>query len=378
MYSGRDLLDIVGSIYAAVDDQTLWPDFLERLANTIHSQATNLFVQDLRHSGGAAFATFGTDPSFNRSYSEYYGTINIFLLRGKSLLNTGNVCFSDELCPNEEAFRSEFFNEWVLPQGQGHGLLGTIFNNDSVAGNVGAIRARTAKPFTIEDKRLVQALMPHLQRAVDLRARTAHLEALEKSTTDALNRWTTGLFLVDHKGQIIFANRTAEDMLRKCDGFFAKRGILETTRSSDTLMLHRLIREAVATTIDRNDQANHTMLIERIPGKGLLQILVTPSVREDIFFGRRGTALVFVSDPEAQRTQSEVLRDLYRLTPAEAAVASRLADGKSVKEIADGAAVRENTIRIHLKRIFDKTGTKRQAELVKLVLSGPAALRTRG
>jgi DNA-binding CsgD family transcriptional regulator len=119
------------------------------------------------------------------------------------------------------------------------------------------------------------------------------------------------------------------------------------------------------------------MLIQRISGKCPLQILVTPSVREDIFFGTRGTALVFVSDPETQRTQADVLRTLYGLTPAEATVASLLAEGKSVKEIADRTTVRENSVRIHLKKIFDKTGTKRQAELVKVVLSGPATLRTR-
>jgi DNA-binding CsgD family transcriptional regulator len=85
---------------------------------------------------------------------------------------------------------------------------------------------------------------------------------------------------------------------------------------------------------------------------------------------------VFVSDPETQITQAEVLRTLYGLTPAEAAVASLLAEGKSVKEIADHTTVRENTVRMHLKKVFDKTGTKRQAELVKIVLSGPAVLRT--
>jgi DNA-binding CsgD family transcriptional regulator len=47
-----------------------------------------------------------------------------------------------------------------------------------------------------------------------------------------------------------------------------------------------------------------------------------------------------------------------------------------VKEIADRTTVRENTVRMHLKKVFDKTGTKRQAELVKIVLSGPAVLHT--
>jgi DNA-binding CsgD family transcriptional regulator len=47
-----------------------------------------------------------------------------------------------------------------------------------------------------------------------------------------------------------------------------------------------------------------------------------------------------------------------------------------VKEIAGATSVRENTIRMHLKKIFDKTGTTRQAELVKFVLSGVAGVRS--
>ena len=92
--------------------------------------------------------------------------------------------------------------------------------------------------------------------------------------------------------------------------------------------------------------------------------------------GVRGSALVFVHDPEDQvRPHLETCRILYDLTRAEATVAALVAGGKSVREIADEVGVREDTVRTHLKKIFDKTGTKRQAELVKLVLCGPAGLR---
>ncbi len=375
MPSQRTMLDLVDHIYGAVEDQARWPSFLEDLAGTLRVSATNLFMQDLHQPRGNAFATFATDPSFTRSYAEYYGKINVFLIKGQKLLRSGNVSFSSELCPDHEARRSEFFNDWVLPQGQQHGLLGTIYNQNSLVGNIGAIRAPGAKPFTPADKRLLQTLMPHLQRAVRLRRRIADLETLETRTADALDHWTTAVFLVDFDTRVILANRTAVDLLGQRDGLLVERGILKTARSRDTVMLHRLIREAVATTIDRNDHASGAMLIERISGKCPLQIFVTPSVREDIFFGTRGSALVFVGDPETQRTETDVLRTLYRLTPAEAVITSLLAEGKSVKEIAERTFVRENTVRIHLKKIFDKTGAKRQAELVKIVLPGPATLR---
>jgi DNA-binding CsgD family transcriptional regulator len=377
VYSQRTIFDLVDHIYGAVENEALWPTFLDRFAHVLQAQIGTLYIHDVRTQKGSAELVTGMDPAFNKDYRAYYAPRNVYMTQGKALLVAGNVMTSEELCPDEKVLPSEFYNEWIRPQGLRRGLNGVLFNEGSLAGSIGAIRPRAGRPFSVDDKRFLRALMPHLQRAVRLRRRITDLEVLEARTADALDHWTTAVFLVGPDARIILANRTAVDLLGQRDGLLVERGMLKTARSKDTVMLHRLILEAVATTIDRNDHASGVMLIQRISGKFPLQILVTPSVREDIFFGTRGSALVFVSDPETQRTQADVLRTLYGLTPAEAAVASLLAEGKSVKEIADHTAVRENTVRMHLKKIFDKTGTKRQAELVKIVLSGPAALRNR-
>jgi DNA-binding CsgD family transcriptional regulator len=377
VYFQRTLLDLVDHVYGAVENEALWPTFLDGFAHTFQAQIGTLYIHDLRTQHGGTELVTGMDLAYDRAYRAYYASRNVYMTQGKALLVAGNVMTSEELCPDEKVLPSEFYNEWIRPQGLGQGLNGVLFNEGSLAGSIGAIRARGAKSFTVEDRRLMHALMPHLQRAVRLRRRIEDLEILKTRTGDALDHWTTAVFLVNPDARVILANRTAVDLLEQRDGLLVEHGMLITARSKDTVMLQRLIRQAVATTIDRNDHASGVMLIQRISGKCPLQILVAPSVREDIFFGTRGTAILFVSDPETQRTQADVLRTLYGLTPAEAAVASLLAEGKSVKEIADRTTVRENTVRMHLKKIFDKTGTKRQAELVKIVLSGHAALRTR-
>jgi hypothetical protein len=130
-----------------------------------------------------------------------------------------------------------------LPQGQGHGLLGTIYNQDSLIGNIGVIRAQGAKPFTSADKRLLQTLMPHLQRAVRLRQHIADLEIFKTRTTDALDHWTTAVFLVGPDARNILANRTAVELLGQRDGLFVERGTLKTARSKDTVILHRSFRK---------------------------------------------------------------------------------------------------------------------------------------
>jgi DNA-binding CsgD family transcriptional regulator len=62
------------------------------------------------------------------------------------------------------------------------------------------------------------------------------------------------------------------------------------------------------------------------------------------------------------------LARLFGLTPAETAVALALADGKTPDEHAAEAGVGISTVRTHLRAVFDKTCTRRQPELVRLMV----------
>jgi DNA-binding CsgD family transcriptional regulator len=84
---------------------------------------------------------------------------------------------------------------------------------------------------------------------------------------------------------------------------------------------------------------------------------------------RAPAAAVFVSDPDVRLESSEQhLRGLYALTVVEARLAAWLSQGKSVSEAAEAMGITVNTARAYLKRVYDKTGVRRQAELVRLLL----------
>ncbi len=65
---------------------------------------------------------------------------------------------------------------------------------------------------------------------------------------------------------------------------------------------------------------------------------------------------------------------LYGLTPAEARLVRGLADGRRLDQLAEAFGISKETARTQLRHIYAKTGTNRQAELVCLVLTGPAQL----
>lgn len=92
------------------------------------------------------------------------------------------------------------------------------------------------------------------------------------------------------------------------------------------------------------------------------------------FAGLEPAAIVLIRDPERSNLSLTILQDLFGSTGSEAAVASLLATGRSVDQIATMQGVSRNTARTHLKNILVKAGTNRQAALVGLLLQSVAVL----
>jgi DNA-binding CsgD family transcriptional regulator len=84
---------------------------------------------------------------------------------------------------------------------------------------------------------------------------------------------------------------------------------------------------------------------------------------------------VFISDPALQiRSRYSVLQQLYGLSPTEARLASALVQGLELREIAGVLSMAYETARFHLKRLMIKTGTRRQMDLIRLILSLPGQM----
>ena len=119
------------------------------------------------------------------------------------------------------------------------------------------------------------------------------------------------------------------------------------------------------------------MQIERPSGLQSYSLLIAPlNLELSQLNYQQAAALIFITDPEARAEPSaQNLQQLYDLTPAETRLATILAQGKNIVEAATELGVTQNTARTHLKHIFQKTGMKRQSELVQLLLNSPAVLK---
>ena len=95
------------------------------------------------------------------------------------------------------------------------------------------------------------------------------------------------------------------------------------------------------------------------------------------WLGNEGPAVaVLISNSDEQAEIADPNLSIYGLTPSEARVAHLLLQGNSLEEAALKLKITGQTARTHLKRIFSKTDTRRQGELVRLLLMGPTIVRS--
>lgn len=183
--------------------------------------------------------------------------------------------------------------------------------------------------------------------------------------SDALDALAHGVLIVDAVARIVFANRAATAMLSCANGLHGERDILGTTNANDTLRLRTLIARAAG--IDARPRLGGAMLIRRAPPDEPLQTLISPLRTRDIG-ADSSTAMLVVIDPHGSRRGVETrLVALFGLTPAEARVACEVGKGSNPKDVAEMLRVLPSTVRTHLHHVFEKTATRRQADLMRLI-----------
>lgn len=217
-----------------------------------------------------------------------------------------------------------------------------------------------------------QQLLPHLRRALNLIDGINRSEDSRRAMAAVLDRLPLGIFLVDFEARLEFANSCARDLLAHGAPLSLVDGCLRGRRGDETRKLHQLIAEALRSSEEA--RAARALVFRDETGAGALSVLIL-SVQSLQYESQRPLAAVFVAAPEFwQSLNPATLHDLYGLTEAESRLVDRLCAGRSLQEAAEELEVSTNTVRTHLRAIFGKTGTSRQSDLLREVITGVAYL----
>ena len=370
MYSAQRLERLVDCLYEASLDASIWPCFLTELAQTLNGTMPTLFLHDTEKQSGALAISVGWDNHLIRDYQAYFSQRNVWLRGGSHLLQVGKVRTSHMMCSRREFLKSEWYAGVCKPNGFSQGIGATLLKEGTKTSNI-AIMADANQELGTEQMSLLATLVPHLQRALKTHLFLTDKQARANDLLAAVNALATGLILVGRHAKVLFMNETALELTRS-HALRVERGVLRTLRANDTATLLKLIGLAAQTSAHKSLHAGGSLPL-RHPGTGaVLELTVTPIRTHEVFaLTERAVAAIYASQPTPARYQSDALT-AYGLTPAEHKVADAIARGLRAVEAAQFLDIRYNTVKTHLKQIFQKTQTRKQADLLRLMHANTA------
>ena len=361
------LSNLLGTLYDAASDASLWPAFLQRLAGITHSDSAALLLHDVTHDRHAVAVHSGADPEMLRLYGEYYGQRDVWVMKALATAGPTYVGTSEQLCSLSELARTEFFNDLLARYDIAHAMWNMARHSSSQMTNLGVYRDVKKGAFGDEDLVFLKFLAPHVQRAFQLHLQFSQLKSKNAELETALDLMPVGIVLLGPKGEIVLMNRAAAQFVSAHDGLLAGRTGLRAERPTESAILEKLISEAASASLGKGLGPAGAVRISRKLGQPI-HLLLTPVRNLRVEGVIPVCAVAFITDPSQQvRPMPVVLQNLFGLTPAECRIALLLADGRSAKEIAQVVGVAANTMKSHLSSIFSKTSTSGQVQLVRLL-----------
>jgi DNA-binding CsgD family transcriptional regulator/PAS domain-containing protein len=363
---------LVAGIYEAAIDGGRWWETVGRLMTAFDGNSGALLISapDMRRVHPAYGAH---DHAAVSAYNAHYGRLDP-LAAVIERIPAGAVLCGTQIIAPEEHRRTEFYNDWCRPLLDcGDGVAANLVRGDAGAAWLCIGAPLRSQPFGSDERmKLMHLLVPHLQQAMRVQSSLADLDLQRQRALDALDRLAHAAVLLGSDGKVVFANRAADRLSSSGDGLSIGRNGVRAARRDDDAALQRLIGRAGK---DPNGSSSGgTLVLARPSGRRPFVVHVLPAgtIRSDV---ASAGALAVIVDPEREpATLHDTLRRLYGLTPAEATAASEVLKGEGLQSVADRMSITISTVRIHLQRVFDKTQTHRQAELVRLLLTIDAGL----
>lgn len=367
---------VIADFYDASLDPTRWPHALLSLGECMKAEAVGLLVHDFEDGSGRFERAVGITADAQANYRRSYARGNPWLRSDAPFRGSAAVVRGSDIAGSDVLKASPFHRNWLRPTGLHHHMFAVIGRQASTITFLVLARRDGKADFADDAKRELQILLPTLSRALGAGVGIRQLRALERAVLHAIDALPMGVVVLDRNGGVIEANPFARRLIEIGEGLTVIDGGLGTESGSRRIRL----RDLISRSEDRGNRPSGEdvalLPVQRPSSQRPLTMMLVPLEMESSGAnGRTPAALLFIGDPErpAHFDQTRIAR-LYGLSRAESRVAALLASGYRLEQVAESLDIAYETVRKHLKQIFGKTGTYRQAELVRMLVTGPAGL----
>lgn len=237
-------------------------------------------------------------------------------------------------------------------------------------------RDRSAGKFDDDASSVCEILVSQLARGVETSWRMGATEVERTLYSDVMDKLYVGVVILDHSGKIVRASDAAMRLLESRDGLQIQGNKLRATSAKEDRDFQAAVKMAMNNGEGTDAPLSRGLSLTKQSGSRNLGVIVRPiHAAKDNAAAANSAVAVYIRDPETNpEVEGELVRQLFDLTPAEAAVARRLTAGLSLEDAATSLDISRNTARAHLRSIFSKSGITRQTELVRLVLNSAVIL----
>jgi DNA-binding NarL/FixJ family response regulator len=381
---GDELAEAIDLIYgAALDEGASWLDLGPRLCQLMDAQRASLALPD---SVGMRRNVLMTADATEDAYSAWYHRLDPYRANAASAFASGRipaahrVLLGEEIVPDPVFTRSQFYADFARKTGRRYMIGGLLGLRDATP--IGFHREAAAGPFDEDDRRTLLALLPHLQRALQLRERlvcdSAQLGAA------ALDAVPFAVIIVDGSMRVLHGNHAAVRLASAArSGLTIARtgpqpGIGELHLVARHRDDHALLCQLVAATA--SGRTGGALRIRTQQGDAAttasIAVLVSPALSSRVARAppdepRRvmpGAAMIVARDLAALSVPSlKLMSDLYGLTRAEAEVAVALAGAATAEDVARARRVSLETVRSQVRSILGKTNAASLRDLERLL-----------
>jgi DNA-binding CsgD family transcriptional regulator len=360
-----ELSAVIGDIYDAAIDPTLWTQALTSICAYVGGSSAALLWHDSALERSEALHLYNFDPHYLRLYFEKYLPINP-MFPAATFVDEGVVVADEDIMPRAELNKTRFYKEWIKPQG----TLGALsVNLEKGLLRTSMINVRMTVPLKDEMRRRLGLLVPHLQRSVAISRLFEQSKATERALTETLDHVEAAVVLVNPTAHIVFANDLALKMLDEGSIVKKARNALRAVEPTANRTLEGIIRSSEKGDASVGVRGVAIPLTGKSREPWFAHILPLKSGRR----ARAASSTAAVAAIFIRRTVPNALSPLegiaklYKLSAGELRVLDALLKASGVKAVAELLGLSQATVKTHLHNLFLKTGTKRQSDLVKLV-----------
>ena len=381
------LADLIDLIYAAaLAEGVTWPEVARHIYTLTGAQQASLIITDAHGTKHNAFLEPGT---YDERLRAYYREISPWRVEAINAIRDGHaavgrVVRGEDIVPDPTFLNSEFYNDWGRHAGFRH-MIGGLLDTETAA-SIAVTRDASAGPFDERDRQVLQQLMPHLQRACQLRNRLA--PDTSRLGAGALDALSIAVIVVDGTMHIKHANAAAVALTNGVCGMTVSRNgpnpspghtMLSARHPDDHSRLSQLVAAVAKGSSGGALRIRNAR--DEPASQASLALLVSPAMTHFLAgagTGCRiepGTAMIVARHlNHASLPHPGLMCDLYGLTKAEAAVALSFGGGATAEDVARIRSVSSETIRSQVKAILRKTNTSNLRDLERIIAISSAML----